>query len=693
MSGNLINNQINQYQQSNIQPNIAHQANPQAQIVQGGQAVDTTPQTDTFNKPEEKKGPSTPLVMFLTWLGLNKTTDMYNKLCTNDDYNKTIVGRMGNFGDKIAPKIGKNKAYTSLMAHFGSFKSSIKNYINSKPILYAMFNTATKPENEMVKGFMKTQTAEDLDEATRTIKTYLDELPRSLKEAEATKDEIKALKAKYGTNIFGQIKNKKRAIQELQFNRIGAAPNFIDTLGKDEQKIAETLKEMKIKHLGLNPDNYEKVLENSSKNINIIREACRRGGKTAKAFYGRGITIPFTQITLYPPKILTMFTKRSTNLSMSYNKLSTEFNHTTKLGKALAKSSKLFMRGLTFNGGKIGSIMVAFGLGTAICNAIKAPKEQKVGTAVAGGVEAVSWIASMPLAVSIMHGVNGLANTGLSKMQVSRYRVALKNFNKQVAAGVFKDEAAYKTALDAVNKLKEVKAPQGKITKGLSKLGHFLSIALENPKPFQEATENLKGGAKMSAIGRNIKRYLPLIGKNAVGYPLRFALYAMVFSPIVDKVISSATSAIFGKPYEPEETEEGKEAEKDEQQTTTQPQSNPEMPLNPASPSSKPNSPQPFQGNPNARPLDIYSLPDENLIKQAILGKQVMRAPQYVPDDKCGIPGVVSPYDTVDRNYIPTEAPAPIINTNEADKNIVAQAIARADKAEAKALDTLNGIY
>ena len=135
MSGNLINNQINQYQQSNIQPNIAHQANPQAQIVQGGQAVDTTPQTDTFNKPEEKKGPSTPLVMFLTWLGLNKTTDFYNKLCTNDDYNKTIVGRMGNLGDKIAPKIGKSKIYTSFMGHFGAFKTSIKNYINSKPML------------------------------------------------------------------------------------------------------------------------------------------------------------------------------------------------------------------------------------------------------------------------------------------------------------------------------------------------------------------------------------------------------------------------------------------------------------------------------------------------------------------------------------------------------------------------------
>ena len=683
MSGNLINNQINQYQQSNIQPNIAHQANPQAQIVQGGQAVDKTPQTDTFNKPEEKKGPSTPLVMFLTWLGLNKTTDMYNKLCTNDDYNKTIVGRMGNFGDKIAPKIGKNKAYTSLMAHFGSFKSSIKNYINSKPILYAMFNTATKPENEMVKGFMKTQTAEDLDEATRTIKTYLDELPRSLKEAEATKDEIKALKAKYGTNIFGQIKNKKRAIQELQFNRIGAAPNFIDTLGNDKELIKKTLQEMKIKHLGLEPDTYKNVFAKPEKNLKIIREACKRGGKNAKAFFGRYSWIPG----------LGFFTKRSTNLSMSYNKLSTEFKHTTKLGKALAKSSKLFMRGLTFGGGRIGSIAVALGLGTAICNAFKAPKEQKVGTAVAGGVEAVSWIASMPLAVSIMHGVNGLANTGLSKMQVSRYRVALKNFNKQVAAGVFKDEAAYKTALEAVNKLKEVKVPQGKITKGLSKLGHFLSIALENPKPFQEATKTLKGGAKMSAIGRNIKRYLPLIGKNAVGYPLRFALYAMVFSPIVDKVISSATSAIFGKPYEPEETEEGKEAEKNEQQTTTQPQGNPEMPQSPINPNSKPNSPQPFQGNPNARPLDIHSLPDENLIKQAVLGQQVMHGPQYIPDDKCGIPGVVSPYDTVDRSYIPQETAAPVVTNHDADKDIVNRAIADADKAEAKALDTLNGIY
>lgn len=675
MSENLINNnQINQYPQNNIQQNIAYNTSPQAQYVQGGQAVDTTPQTDTFDKPQENDGHKKLLIMIATWLGLNKSTELYNKLCTNDDYNKTIVGRMGNLGDKIAPRIGKRKTYTLFMDHLRTFQGSIKNYINKKPLLYAMFNTATKPENSMVKDFTKSQLAEDLNEATRTIKGYIKELPKTFKEAGATKDEIKALKAKYGTNIFGQIKNKKKAIQELQFNRIGAGANFIDTLGTDKDVIAQTLKEMKIKHLGLNPDNYQDILDNPEKNVKIIREACRRGGKNAKAFFGRYKWFPG----------LGLFAKRSTNLSMSYNKLSTEFNHTTKLGKNLAKSSKLFMRGLTFGGGKLGTIMVAFGLGTALYNATKAPKEQRVGTAVAGGVEAVSWIASMPLAITIMHGVNGLANTGLSKMQVGRYRVALRNFNKQVKKGMFKDEAAYNKALEAVNKLREVNVPQGKLTKGLKNIGRFLSIALENPKPYTESLSGLKFGAKMSTIGRNIKRYLPLIGKNAVGYPLRFALYAIVFSPLVDKVISSVTSAIFGKPYEPEEAEEDtkKTAENQPQQPNIIPNQRPTG-----------NTPQHQVQVAPARHWNINELPDENLIKQAVQGQQVMRTPQYVPDDKCGIPGVVSPYDNVDRSYIPTETAAPVINNNEADKSLVNQAIARADKAEAKALDTLNGIY
>lgn len=671
MTGNLIDAQVRKYQQQNVQSNVKFQSQPQVQTtVPNGQAVDTTPQADTFG-PEEPKDNRKTFIILGSWLGLNKLTDLFNKGCTGDNYDKTIVGRLGNFGDKVAKKAGTNKYLTAVNAHFDAMKTGIKNYINKKPLLYSMFNTATKPENSFVKGFMETQQAADLSEATRTLTGYLDEMPKSFKEAGATKAEIQALKAKYGTNILGGIKHKSRALQELQFNRIGAAKDFIDTLAPE--KVAETLKEMKIKHLGLDPSTYQKVLQEPHKHVKLVTEACRRGGKNAKAFFGRYSWIPG----------MSFITKRSTNLSMSYNKLIGNVKHTTKLGRGLAKSSKLFMRGLTFGGGKLGSLAVALGLGTALYNALKAPKEQKVGTAVAGGVEAVSWIASMPLSIAMMHGVNGMQNVGLSKMQVGRYRVALRNFNKMAKAGAFADKAAYDTALKAVNDLRKVTGPQSKFTKFMAKIGKGLSVALENPVPFKEATAGLKGGAKMSAIGRNLKRMLPLLGKNAIGYPLRFAIYMLAFSPIVDKVISSATSAIFGKPYEPEEEDA---ANKEKTADINNPQS--QTPQQEAVAVQKP---QDMQQPPKG--FNVEELPDDNIIKRAAHGEKVMNDPPYIPSEKCEIEGIVSPYDTADREYIPEETAAPIMTNHSADKAIVDAAIARADKIEARANDVANGIY
>lgn len=672
MTGNLIEDKVRNYQQYVA---FQSQQQPQTTVTQpqaGTQTVDTTPQADTFDKGE-KSDNKKPLIILASWLGLNKLTGLFNKGCTGDNYDKTIVGRLGNFGDKMAKKGSSNKTIKSVKAAFNTMNTNIKNYINKKPMLSAMFNTPTKPENSSVKGFMETQQAADLSEASRTISGYLDEMPKSFKEAGATKAEMQALKAKYGTNIFGGIKHKKRALQELQFNRIGHS-GLIDTLSPD--KIAETLKELKIKHLGLDPKTYKKVLEHPDKNAKIITEACKRGGKNAKAFFGRFSWIPG----------MSLITKRSTNLSMSYNKLLAETKHVTKLGRGLARGSKLFMRGLTLGGGKLGTLMVAYGLGTALYNAVKAPKEQKVGTAVAGGVEAVSWIASMPIAIKMIHSVSGLQYTGLSKMQVGRYRVALKNFNKTAKAGGFATQAAYDTALAAVNNLKKVSGTQSKLTKLMVKLGKGLGVALENPVPFKEATKALKGGAKMSAISRNLKRALPLLGKNAIGYPLRFALYIAVFSPIVDKLISSVTSAIFGKPYEPEETED---KDKDKQQPAEAVQQQPVPPEQPVKPAE---TTAPKNVN---KPLDVEELPDDNLIKRGAHGEKIMNEPEdrYIPSEKCEIEGIVSPNDKEDRSYIPNES-APAIQSNySSDKATVDAAIARANKAEARALEALNGIY
>lgn len=673
MAGNLIDNQVKKYQQ-----NIAFQSQQQSSMSApniGTQYVNTASEADTFtsSQPHEPNDNKKTLFVIGSWLGLNKLMDVFNNNCTKDDYSKTLMSKLGNFGDRVTNKYKANPVVTSTKAVFSSAINRAKNFIDSKPMLSAIFNTPTKPENSNVISFMETQQHADLKEAASTISGYLDDIPKSFKEAGATKAEIQALKAKYGTNIFGGIKNKTKALQELQFNRIGAPAGLIDTL--DPKNIAETLKNMKIKHLGLEPSNYEKVLSNPTKYSNIITEMCRRGGKNAKAIHGRYSFIPF----------LGIFTKRSTNLSMSYNKLISGSKHTSALGKSLAKLPKIIMRGLTFGGGKLNSLLVALGIGTALYNATKAPKEQKVGTAVAGGVDAVSWILSMPLAIKIMHAVNGIQYTGLSKTEVGNFRKALKAFNKDVKAGKFTTEAAYNTALDAVNKLKEVKAPQGKFTKVMKKIGSLLSVALENPAPFKEATAGLTGSAKTSAVFRNIKRMLPNIGKNCIGYPLRFALYMVAFTPIVDKLISSVTSAIFGHPYEPEE-----EAQKEAKNITA--------PNNPqretiTNQSQEENNKQ-AQNIKENKPIDIDKLPNDNLIKREVNGDHVIKEPEirYIPSEDCEIEGIASPYDKVERNYIPSEENT-ITSSYSSDKATVDNAILKADKAEARALEVLNGIY
>jgi len=674
MTGNLIDNKVRKYQE-----NIAFHANQPQNTTQSQQyvtgMVDTTPSVDVYNdvpnspKNTDKKK---PLLIIASWLGLNTIMDLFNNNCSKDAYEKTLMGRLGRLGDRITNKAKGNNTIVSMKATFDAYKTKAIEYINKKPLLSAMFNTPTKPENQMVKGFMETQHHADLQEAVRTIQKYAEDVPQTFKEAGATKAEIQALKAKYGTNIFGRIKNKSKALAELQLKRAGVEDKAIESILKQPTAIRNgLLQRAKLRHLGFNPKEFKNIANKPEKYSKEILEACKKGGKNAKAIYGRFSFIPG----------LGLITKRSTNLSMSYNKLISSTKHTSKLGVALAKLPKLVIRGLTFGGGKLNSFLVALGLGTALYNATKAPKEQKVGTAVAGGVEAVSWILSMPLAIKCMHAVGGLQNVGLSKDQLNTYRKALKNFNKDVVAGKFTDEAAYNTALKAVKDLKNV-GPQTKFTKFMGGVGKFLGIGLEVPTPFKEATKHLTGGAKLSAIGRNIARQLPRLGKNLVGYPLRFALYAAVFSPIVDKLISSATSAIFGRPYEPEEENKDKKEEVNQQ---------PENQL--ANQSIQEVVPQETNFVQN-KPVDINTLPDDNLIKREVNGDKVMHQPEvrYIPSEKCEIEGIVSPYDKEERTYIPEEV-SRVTSSYASDKATVDALIAKADKVEAKALETLNGIY
>ena len=228
----------------------------------------------------------------------------------------------------------------------------------------------------------------------------------------------------------------------------------------------------------------------------------------------------------------------------------------------------------------------------------------------------MSWVIAMPIALKAMHAVNGIKNLGKTKAQYDAYKSALKTFNQQVKSGLLADKALYDQAYNNLMSLKNAGVPQTGFKKVLSKVAQFLSIGLEQPARYKEVTKGLPIAQKIAPMLRNLKRNLPNIGKNVVGYPLRFALYAAVFAPVVDKAFSLVTNAIFGKPFEPEKIKE--EHEKAQQEEAME-----EMRkkwLYPG-PSIMPN-PDAVKGLDG---LDPNSLEDNNLVKQELIKKGIIK--------------------------------------------------------------------
>ena len=585
-------------------------------------AVDKTPTADTYQP--RNVGPSSvnsasgsPLekaaYIIPTWLVLNEGTNLFNKAC-GGEYEKSLVGRLGAFGDKVSnSKLVQNSFVDKMRATGSTIKKNIQAFIDKRPMLSAMDKTPTLPENSMPKNFMETQAEADIKEAASKLKDAVEKPPKSLKAAGASKAEIDALKSKYGTDMFGRIKNSKLAVQEYQLTKLGG-PNmlqtvtsrqkamalqfqkydaYLKTLPKDSplikpvmermariQQLAEgypanTVKNLKIKTMGLNKATFEAIQTDPVKAAKQLESALGKG----KSFL---------------PK-----------LSESFNKIKCIHAPKTKLGKFFPKLAKLGMRGLTFGGGTFNTLFIALMMGSTVKNMFDAPKEQKAGTIASGLLETLSWVVSMPLALGAMHKVGGIQYTGLGKAGVEKFRAARDVFNARVKAGEFiGNKALYDSELAAVKALKKAPGKQGIFTKAMKGVAKFLGIGLEQFNPYKEATQGLKGGAKFAANLRNIGRKMPNFLRNCVGYPLRFGLYMFAFAPIVDKLFSGVTHAIFGKPYDPEEIK----AEKEKEAARLA-----ELYPGPS-----------LVGSPEAAKYagttDLNSLSNKNLVKQRILG-------------------------------------------------------------------------
>lgn len=700
-------------------------------------AVDKTPTADTYQPhltPAPEEAPESPLrkVTYLlpTWYVLNKGTQLFDKAC-GGEYEKSLVGRLGSFGDRISEtSLVKNSFVDSVKSHASTVKKNIQGFIDRHPMLSAMDKTPTKPENGMAKTFIETQAEYDSKEAFSKIEDLLKDGPKSLKDAGATKDEIKALKQKFGTDLFGRIKNKDAALQEYQLTKLGDA-NILTRLESREAAIGKQLEKLQNQLKSL-PKGDAKIdgLKKRIKSVKSLKAGYRENTLRNLKLNKLGLNdAAMSAIKAEPAANSALIEKALENGKAYFPKLSEHFNKLksmhapkTALGKILPKMAKVGMRGLTFGGGLFNTLFIAWTLSDSIKNTVDAPKEQKVGTAAAGILETLSWVASMPLALGAMHKIGGLQYTGLSKNQVETFRAAKKAFDAKAKAGLFANEAAYKAEKQAVEALKNV-AGQSKFTKAVKGFAKFIGIGLEQYTPFRNNTKGLKFTEKLPIMFKNLGKKMPNFLRNCVGYPLRFGLYMFVFAAAVDKLFSGVTSAIFGKPYDPEEIKEQKAKEAEHLAQLYQ------------GPRMLPNQ----QAEMAVGTIDLNQLSDENLIKQKVkvlnpaqLGGQgqtttnpqsVQQNPQQpngnyqqpfmppvTPNAENGNNGTqvmpngqkdpnISEYDTVPRNYVPQidfNAPVklsdPMMNPNsERNYNTAQQIGEKADKLGDDVEAFLNG--
>lgn len=578
-------------------------------------AVDTTPVADTYQTQPQPKADSplrTAAFVIPTWYGLNKSADLFNKAC-GGEYEKSLMGKLGRWGDNISnSKFANNSFFKGIGNWWDKLKVKTQAFIDKSPMLSAMQKTPTEPEHSMPKAFMESQNECDIKEATAELEKFIQGPEKTLKGAGASKAEIDALKAKYGTNWRGKIKNEALAVEEFQLTKLGGKDFFARVLAEEKQ-IVDTIDDLQRQLSGLRPGTPEyQAIDDVVNNLRQTKKTFRADKLSALKKQVLGLTDDALASIKNNPMSSGAVVERSLEraavvapkLSRHSNKLKAMHKPMTKLGKLLPKLSKLGMRGMTFGGGLINTAFIAFPLAASIKNAVDAPKENKAGTLAHGVMEAMSWVISMPLALLGMHSVNGLKNTGLSKEAYGNFKKELEAFNLKAKNGGFASLAEWTAEKNRISALKTVSGKQSLFTRGVKKIAQFLSIGLEQFTPYKADTSALAGAAKKSAMMGNIKRMAPNFLKNLVGYPLRFGLYMFAFQPVVDKLMTWGTKAIFGEAYDPEKIKE-EQAKAAEKRAALYP------------------GPR-FLPNPEAEKgvgtVDVNSLSNKNLIKQKLTG-------------------------------------------------------------------------
>ena len=500
-----------------------------------------------------------PLLVVPTWLALNFGADAYSKAC-GGKYETSLAGKAARFGDRIeGSKFIQSKPAQSVIKGLGSIKSAGAKVVQNSALLRAMRDTPTMPEWSLVKSQMFNQKQEVVQEFVRiadNLKLGEAGSPK-LTNVGLTKAEKEMLKKTFKVSRISEIPETK-VINQVLLSRLGRSQAQIDKIQALGEKSIEATKKEILKEMGMTPEKLKLIKDDIfGKYVPDVEEAVGKVGKKVKMGAGHfkwlgPLTKPFER-TIGCDEIYNKLHSMSSGTKTSAGK-TISGGAKTATGRFMSKAMQMIHRGLTFGGGKAGLlIFIAPLLIEVAMNTRKADKDQKVGTFMGSLIESMSWVVTFPLALRMMHSLGGVKYAGMNKEQVEAFREALKQFNEKAKGSEFKSKADYKKAKKALKDMLKVK-DQNIFTKGIRKLGQFLTMDLETFKPYRS-----------SNIAANVGRKLPNIFRNIGGVPMRFALWTAISTGVLDALIHKGSTAIFGKSYDAmkqEEHDDEKKAQK-----------------------------------------------------------------------------------------------------------------------------------
>ena len=668
-----------------------------------------------------------PLAVLGTWLGFGVGLDAYAKACSGP-YEKSLPAKAARLGDSIEQSaIVQSKPVKAVLTSIGSGWKKLKKFAYDKSeIVKAMVDTPTQPEWGMTKSQMNTHEQELANEFTRLLHELNLDNENMFGEGHKgfslglTKKEEKDLLTKFSKKNLSEIPKDKKSIYTL-LKRFKINEDEIDRCLVSGNGVQET-KDIILKELGLEAGDLKKFTEDLSKeNLNKIKKACEKA--SGKLWIGGG------HYKLLGP--LKFLFERKIEASKTYNEFKSiaekginspiKAGAKTATGRFISKAMQITHSGLTWRNGKLGALIFISPMLVEVGqNVIKADKDEKVGTAASGIINAATWILTFPLAVKIMHAFGGIKNLGLTPDKVKLRDQWIKDFNEKAGSSwtdkiankfdgrkLFEctfSEKAYRTARQELeNDIKGLYPKQGLFKKAIRKIAGFLTLDLGNIKGYNG------GNAFQKFIGG-----LPHFLKDLVGIPMRFAVWIFISTFVLDGIISKITAAIFGKPHDAEkdiENKENKKAQKEflkedlnnriielakQKQQAMQPvlaQQRPVQRQNMIATKGHaqfegplPQVQQPMQ----EESVDNYTyIPSQKNIIQTSSEKSNNDNYTYIPSQNNTIK-TEKPTGNI-RHYVPSQRAANIDKTF--DNSGLQKALDKADKAEKKALKILGGNF